>query len=89
MNQCFPSLPNKRLSYWRLTGCARNDSEAIPHSPFSISHSPIKNSHDRQVMGVFLFLYFFLHFHRRFQGALGGVAAGNHEGYVCQMFFFI
>ena len=21
------SLPNKRLSYWRLTGCARNDGE--------------------------------------------------------------
>ena len=22
------SLPNKRLSYWRLTGCGRNDIEA-------------------------------------------------------------
>ncbi len=22
------SLPNKRLSYWRLTGCSRNDIEA-------------------------------------------------------------
>ena len=27
MNQCFLSLPNKRLSYWRLTGCGQNDSE--------------------------------------------------------------
>jgi hypothetical protein len=28
MNQCFPSLHNKRLSYWRLTGFRRNDEGA-------------------------------------------------------------
>ncbi len=37
----------------------------------------------------FLFLYFFLHFLCRFQSALGRIAAGNHESYVRQMFFFV
>ncbi len=36
MNQCFPSLHNKRLSYWRLTGFGRNDGDGAALLSFAL-----------------------------------------------------